>query len=93
MVIEQTVDIPASRRLVLDVPQEVPAGRVILTFTPADGGEAAARVKAAGEWVNPLRGRGKALGSKLTMERFMEMQREDIDIENELDERLWKRSK
>jgi hypothetical protein len=38
MVIEQTVDIPASRRLTLDVPREVPAGRVVLRFTPADGG-------------------------------------------------------
>ena len=34
--ITQTVDIPASRRLVIDVPREVPEGRVILTFTPAD---------------------------------------------------------
>ena len=37
MVFEQTVEIPDSRRLVLDVPQEVPAGRVILTFTPQSG--------------------------------------------------------
>ena len=32
MVIEQTVDIPASRRLTIDVPPEIPAGRTILTF-------------------------------------------------------------
>ena len=31
----QTVEIPASRRLTIDVPPEVPAGRIILTFTPA----------------------------------------------------------
>ncbi|MDR2490050.1 MAG: hypothetical protein LBD20_01450 [Spirochaetaceae bacterium] len=47
MVIEQTVDIPASRRLTIDVPHEVPAGRVVLTFTPADGGAVEARAKAA----------------------------------------------
>jgi hypothetical protein len=35
MSITQTVDIPASHRLVIEVPREVPAGRVILTFTPA----------------------------------------------------------
>ena len=35
MAITQTVDIPASRRLIIDVPREVPEGRVILTFTPA----------------------------------------------------------
>ena len=41
MAITQTVDIPASRRLVIEVPREVPAGRVILTFTPAPGQAAA----------------------------------------------------
>jgi hypothetical protein len=44
MVIEQTVDIPADHRLVLDVPREVPAGRVILTFTPQSGEEDARRM-------------------------------------------------
>ena len=35
MTITQTVDIPDSHRLVIDVPPEVPAGKVILSFTPA----------------------------------------------------------
>ena len=34
MSITQTVDIPDNHRLVIDVPREVPAGPVILTFTP-----------------------------------------------------------
>jgi hypothetical protein len=34
MTITQTVEIPANRRLIIDVPCEVPAGQVILTFTP-----------------------------------------------------------
>ncbi|MCL1931553.1 MAG: hypothetical protein FWF55_07025 [Treponema sp.] len=34
MSVTQTVDIPASHRLVIDVPHEVPEGPVILTFTP-----------------------------------------------------------
>jgi hypothetical protein len=34
MSITQTVEIPASRRLIIDVPPEVPTGQVILTFTP-----------------------------------------------------------
>jgi hypothetical protein len=33
----QTVDLPASHRLIIDVPREVPEGRIILTFTPAGG--------------------------------------------------------
>jgi len=35
MSVTQTVEIPASHRLTIDVPSEVPAGPVILTFTPA----------------------------------------------------------
>ena len=35
MTITQTVEIPASHRLTIDVPREIPAGPVILTFTPA----------------------------------------------------------
>jgi hypothetical protein len=36
----QTVDIPANRRLTLEVPPEVPVGRAILTFTPFTGDRA-----------------------------------------------------
>jgi hypothetical protein len=35
MIIEQTVEIPPDYRLTIDVPREVPVGRVVLTFTPA----------------------------------------------------------
>jgi len=34
MSITQTVEVPASHRLIVDVPPEIPAGPVILTFTP-----------------------------------------------------------
>jgi hypothetical protein len=34
MVIEQIVEIPADRWITLEVPREIPAGRVVLTFTP-----------------------------------------------------------
>jgi len=36
MTITQTVEIPASHKLIVDVPREIPAGPVILTFTPAE---------------------------------------------------------
>jgi hypothetical protein len=32
MIIEQIVDVPSNHRLVIDVPREVPAGPVTLTF-------------------------------------------------------------
>jgi hypothetical protein len=35
MIIERMVEIPASHRLTIDVPREVPEGPVLLTFTPA----------------------------------------------------------
>jgi len=35
MSVTQTVDIPASRRLTIDVPCEIPVGQAVLTFTPA----------------------------------------------------------
>jgi len=34
MTFTQTVDIPVNRRLVIDVPLEIPAGKTIITFTP-----------------------------------------------------------
>ena len=34
MTITQTVEIPENRRLIIDVPKEIPAGSTILTFTP-----------------------------------------------------------
>ena len=35
MTITQTVEIPADRRITLEVPREVPTGRAIIAFTPA----------------------------------------------------------
>jgi len=46
MVLEQTVEIPPSHRLFVDVPLEVPAGKAILTFTPLSVGK---DLKYAGE--------------------------------------------
>ena len=43
----------------------------------------------AGNWVNPLLGLAKTKGAKLTLERFLEMQQEEIERENENDRRLW----
>ncbi|MDR2965374.1 MAG: hypothetical protein LBU88_06330 [Treponema sp.] len=36
MTITQTVEIPSSRRITLEVPREIPTGAVILSFTPAN---------------------------------------------------------
>jgi hypothetical protein len=34
MTFTQTVEIPADRRIMLEVPREVPPGKTVLTFTP-----------------------------------------------------------
>ena len=36
MTVTQTVEVPADRRITLEIPPQVPIGRVILTFTPAN---------------------------------------------------------
>jgi hypothetical protein len=38
MSVTQTVEIPVSHRLTIDVPSEIPAGRAVLVFTPASTG-------------------------------------------------------
>jgi hypothetical protein len=37
MTIEQTVEIPVNHRLIVDVPQDIPAGKAMITITPAFG--------------------------------------------------------
>jgi hypothetical protein len=39
MSVTQTVEIPTSHKLTIEVPREVPPGRTILTFTPANSVE------------------------------------------------------
>jgi len=34
MTIEQTVEIPADRRITMEVPPEIPMGKAIVAFTP-----------------------------------------------------------
>jgi hypothetical protein len=82
MSVTKIVEIPASRRLTIDIPPEVPLGRTLLTFTP----EAEDQKTTTGAWVNPLKGLCK--GSKLTLERFRERQRKDLELEEELNRRL-----
>jgi len=89
MTIEQVVEIPTDRRLHFDfeVPPEWPTGKVraALTLLREDVPEKPSPAK----WVNPLLGLAEKKGAKLTLERFMEMQQAEIDIENENDQRLW----
>ena len=51
MTITQTVEIPAEDRRTIDVPREVPAGKVILTFTPMTESNAVEFINASKEEV------------------------------------------
>jgi hypothetical protein len=82
LTVEQTVDIPANHRLFIDVPPEVPAGRTILTFTPAvtvtERAETGPRMSAR-EAIEKCKGIAK--GSRFTSERHFEYRREDFKLE------------
>jgi hypothetical protein len=86
MTIEQTVEIPANRRLTLDldVPEDLPLGlaKVEVTFTPA-----VPRPKKPTVTADDLC--GIAMDSSLTVERFLSMKREELLLENEKEARIW----
>jgi hypothetical protein len=89
MTIEQTINIPADRRLHLDLklPETATVGpaKVILIFPTGAAEEAGPQGRR--ETGQSLC--GAAWDSKLTMERFRQMQEEDLNIETEADRRLW----
>jgi hypothetical protein len=54
MTVTQTVEIPADRRITLEVPREVPPGKTILAFTPvSDRGGTGRNVESAPESATP----------------------------------------
>ena len=81
MTIEQTITIPANHRLHLDfeIPLEIPAGKARAALTLISEKEEALPVK--DKWLNPLLGLAKVKGAKLTLERFMETQQQEIELE------------
>ena len=86
MTIEQTVEIPPSRRLTIDVPREIPVGRakaaLTLTFEaeiPAPQGKTA---------VPLLSLRGSCKGED-TLDAYFERKHADKALEDELDMRRY----
>jgi hypothetical protein len=78
MIIAQTFDIPASRRLVIDVPQEIPNGAVILTFTPA-----AARTNSqARDAIERCAGIARRMGCAVSSDDLLAERRRDKELED-----------
>ena len=73
MTITKTVEITADRRIFLDLPPELPLGRAEVTVAT----KTEKLSLASHEAVANLRGLAKKIGSTLTVERFLEMRRED----------------
>jgi hypothetical protein len=88
MVIEQTVEIPVSHRLVWDLPPELPTGKaraaLTLTFEKNTGIEKDPSVREALEMG---RGIAKRLGSRLSSDQFLEMRHQDRILEDSIDAR------
>ena len=103
MTITQTVDIPESRRLIIDVPHEIPTGPVVLTFKPVTktpqnltlqeamdrglGFGSGPRIDPA-EAVKRCCGIAKHFDISLSSDEFLAMRREDKILEDRLDGNL-----
>ena len=85
MTIEQTIEVPVSHRISLDLPLELPVGKAKITITS----QPEKTITNAYEAVEKLRGLAKRMGSTLTVDSFLEMQQEDIRLEEEKYQRLF----
>ena len=100
MNVTQTVDIPPSRQLTIDVPHEVPVGRTVLVFKPLTeaspfmttqeamdcglGFGTGPRIDPA-EAIKRCSGITKQFGFSLSSDDFIAMSRQDKELEDRLD--------
>jgi len=83
MIIERTVEIPADRRIFLDLPRSIPAGakaKVSISFPSAFESQSPPQPGAKSF-------RGILKGKGISVERLREMQHEDKTMEDEADSR------
>lgn len=100
MSVTQTIEIPADHRLTIDVPREIPAGKAVLTLRPVaelSRGMTAQEAKDMGlglgdgpridpmEAIKQCSGLFKRLGVNLSSDDFLEMRRQDKELEDRLD--------
>jgi hypothetical protein len=86
MTIEQTVEIPASHRLTLEVPPAIPEGKARIVYIPV---EEAAPVRKSAAGLLSLRGSCEGMD---TMDAYFERKRADKVREDEQIERQRKKS-
>jgi hypothetical protein len=81
----KTVDIPADRRLYLELPEDTPTGEAAITLTiagAADKRQHAANPMSAQDAIEHCRGLAKRLGSRLTSNLSLAWRHEDRELEN-----------
>ncbi|GHV85668.1 hypothetical protein AGMMS50230_12760 [Spirochaetia bacterium] len=83
--IEQTVELPASHRLTLEVPPVIPTGRVRVTFTPEPEHRLSPQEAIEKCW-------GIAEGSSWTSDRLLEERRKDKDREEAKYHRMFRKN-
>jgi len=88
MTITQTVKIPDSRKLMIEVPPEIPVGFATLTFAPADAETPTPQSSAADkvDSIFQLYGRHKGIPGA-SVDDFLARCREDKEYELALEER------
>jgi hypothetical protein len=80
MTIEQTVEIPASHKLYLDIPGNIPVGKAKVTIVPFAEPPAKPAPNPY-EAIEQAAGFAKKLGSTLTVDKFLRWNEEDIALE------------
>ena len=79
------MEITADRRILLDLPTELPLGMAEVTVAS----KTEKLTLASNEAAQKLRGLAKKMGSTITVERFLEMRKEDTLLEEERHRRLF----
>ena len=91
MSIERTVEIQSDRRLVLELPPDLPEGRatVLATITPERNETAEERRERFRKAAEHCRGLGKRLGLTVTSDDIIQGRREDLALEEAKYKRLY----
>ena len=80
--IQRTVEIAENRRLVLDIPEEIPTGKTEMTIVfsplPPETGQGTQRHKNA---IDKARGIAKRLGAGLSVDTFLRWKQDELALE------------
>jgi hypothetical protein len=81
--IQKIVEIPVDRRLVLDIPAEIPTGKteMMVVFSPLSQMQLEKYRRSHKSAIEKARGIAKRKGATLTVDKFLRWNEEDIALE------------